>query len=160
MRRTLSAFISNIQGLAFIPTPLRVLFLRKYGVVCGHGARVYEHVHFSSNRVEIGRESFVNVGCYFDASEKIIIGNKVSLAPLVRIITTNHEIGPPENRAGISLAQTVHIGDGCWIGAGASVLPGVTVGAGCVIAAGAVITRDCQPNGLYAGVPGRRLRDL
>jgi maltose O-acetyltransferase len=40
------------------------------------------------------------------------------------------------------------------------VLDGVTIGAGCVIAAGAVVTRDCEPDGLYAGVPAVRKRDL
>jgi hypothetical protein len=39
-------------------------------------------------------------------------------------------------------------------------LPGVVIGPGCVIAAGAVVVSDCKPNGLYAGVPARRLRDL
>jgi maltose O-acetyltransferase len=29
-----------------------------------------------------------------------------------------------------------------------------------VIAAGAVVTEDCAPDGLYAGVPARRIRDL
>jgi maltose O-acetyltransferase len=36
----------------------------------------------------------------------------------------------------------------------------VTVGDGCVIAAGAVVAKDCEPNGLYVGVPARRARDL
>jgi maltose O-acetyltransferase len=40
------------------------------------------------------------------------------------------------------------------------VLPGVTIGAGCAVAAGAVVTADCEPDGLYAGVPARRVRDL
>jgi acetyltransferase-like isoleucine patch superfamily enzyme len=30
----------------------------------------------------------------------------------------------------------------------------------CVVAAGAVVTGDCEPDGLYAGVPARRVRDL
>lgn len=33
-------------------------------------------------------------------------------------------------------------------------------GPGCVIAAGAVVTRDAEPDGLYAGVPARRIRSL
>ena len=37
---------------------------------------------------------------------------------------------------------------------------GVTVGDGCVLAAGAVVTGDCEPDGLYAGVPARRVKDL
>jgi maltose O-acetyltransferase len=39
-------------------------------------------------------------------------------------------------------------------------LPGVTVGDGCVIAAGSVVTGDCEPHGVYAGVPAKRVRDL
>jgi acetyltransferase-like isoleucine patch superfamily enzyme len=33
------------------------------------------------------------------------------------------------------------------------ILPGVTIGAGCVIAAGSVITKDTDPDTIYAGVP-------
>ncbi len=29
-----------------------------------------------------------------------------------------------------------------------------------LVAAGAVVTRDCEPNGLYVGVPARRVRNL
>jgi maltose O-acetyltransferase len=36
----------------------------------------------------------------------------------------------------------------------------VHLGDGVVVAAGAVVTEDCLPDGLYAGVPARRVRDL
>jgi maltose O-acetyltransferase len=52
----------------------------------------------------------------------------------------------------------VRIGDRCWIGARATILPGVSIGDGTVVAAGAVVTKDCEPDALYAGVPARRLR--
>nr|WP_246078761.1 DapH/DapD/GlmU-related protein [Modestobacter excelsi] len=58
------------------------------------------------------------------------------------------------------MSRAVIIGRGSWIGAAATVLPGVTVAPGCVIAAGAVVTRDTQPDGLYVGVPARRIRSL
>jgi maltose O-acetyltransferase len=54
----------------------------------------------------------------------------------------------------------VTIEDGCWIGANATVLPGVRIAGGTVIAAGAVVTRDCEPNSLYAGVPATRIKAL
>jgi maltose O-acetyltransferase len=28
------------------------------------------------------------------------------------------------------------------------------------VAAGAVVTRDCEPDGLYAGVPAKRVKEL
>jgi maltose O-acetyltransferase len=42
----------------------------------------------------------------------------------------------------------------------AVIQPGVTVGRGCVVATAAAETKDCKPNGLYAGVPAGRVREL
>ena len=47
-----------------------------------------------------------------------------------------------------------------WICAGAAILPGVQIASGCVIAAGAVVTHSTAPNGLYAGIPAIRKKDL
>lgn len=52
------------------------------------------------------------------------------------------------------------IKDGCWVGANVTIIPGVTIGEGCIIAAGAVVTKNCEPDGLYAGVPAKRIKDL
>jgi len=45
-----------------------------------------------------------------------------------------------------------------WIGDSATVFGGVTVGHGCVIGAKSLITKDCEPYGIYAGTPGRLIR--
>lgn len=82
------------------------------------------------------------------------------MGPRSMIITAKHSIGGPEMRAGGGRPEPVVIGDGTWIGAGAIILPGLNVGAGCIIASSAVVTKDCEPNGLYAGVPARRIRDV
>jgi len=71
-----------------------------------------------------------------------------------------HEVGPADQRAGKRVDRPIRIGDGTWIATRAVVLAGVTIGRGCVIAAGAVVTRDCEPHGLYAGAPAARRRDL
>ena len=57
-------------------------------------------------------------------------------------------------------AKAVHIGKGCWFGAGVTVCPGVTIGDNCVIGAGSVVTRDIPPNSLAVGVPCRVIREL
>lgn len=56
------------------------------------------------------------------------------------------------------VAGQVSIGDSCWLGARATILPGVTIGEGTIIGAGAVVTEDCKPGAVYAGVPARRIR--
>ncbi|PRY18442.1 acyltransferase [Kineococcus rhizosphaerae] len=110
--------------------------------------------------VVLGEGCFVNHDCYFDTAASITLGRAVALGDHVRIITSRHEIGSAERRAGPRSPQPVVIEDGCWLGSGVTVLPGVTIGAGCVVGAGAVVVGDCAPHGLYAGVPARRLRDL
>lgn len=52
------------------------------------------------------------------------------------------------------------IGRGCWIGANVTIMPGVTIGDGCVIGAGSLVTNDCEPNGVYVGIPARRKKEL
>jgi acetyltransferase-like isoleucine patch superfamily enzyme len=109
--------------------------------------------------VTIGEGSFLNRDVFVDGVG-VRLGRNVYVGPRAMIVTAKHSIGGRALRAAPGAPEEVQVGDGCWIGAGAIILPGVTVGAGCVIAAGAVVTRDCEPDGLYAGVPARRLRDL
>jgi maltose O-acetyltransferase len=56
--------------------------------------------------------------------------------------------------------KPVTVGDGCWLGACCIILPGVAIASGCIIAAGAVVSKSTEENGLYAGVPARRIRSL
>ncbi|MGA6128271.1 MULTISPECIES: DapH/DapD/GlmU-related protein [unclassified Microbacterium] len=110
--------------------------------------------------LHIGERSFVNVNCFFDLAAPIHIGSRCDLGPEVALITSTHQIGPAYRRAGANESHAIHIGDGSWLGARVTVLPGVTIGSSCVIAAGAVVTTDCEPGYLYAGIPARRVREL
>lgn len=115
---------------------------------------------FTGPAVTLGKGSYVNRDCLFDASAPIVIGEGVEIGMGVLLATSTHHLGPAEHRAGALYSQPVTIGDGAWIGARAVILPGVTIGAGVVIAAGAVVVRDCEPGHVYAGVPARAVRDL
>ena len=97
----------------------------------------------------------INSEVMLQAFENITIGKNSTLAYRVMINTSANpnaeynELGkiyPP-------IYKEVHIGDNCWIGAGAIILPGVTIGNGSVIAAGAVVNKDVPDNVMVAGVP-------
>jgi acetyltransferase-like isoleucine patch superfamily enzyme len=75
-------------------------------------------------------------------------------------VTSTHEPGDHFNRRGAYTTEPVTIGAGCWIGSRALILPGVNIADGCTIGAGSVVTRDCEADGFYAGVPARRVKDL
>lgn len=115
---------------------------------------------FGGTDVSIGRQSFVNRGCFFDAAGGITIGDDVAVGMRTMFITGSHEIGGPGRRAGRDVASRICVGDGVWIGAAVILLPGVSIGSGCVLASGSVVTSNCEADGVYAGSPARRLRDL
>lgn len=129
-----------------------------------NGYNVYSHV-FVDNKdlVHIGKGSFLNhnTGLYVGSGKAhITIGENVFIANDCVITTCSHEIGTSDKRAGTCTYNPVIIEDGVWIGANSTILPGVTIGKGTIIAAGAVVTRDCLPNCLYAGVPAKKIREL
>ena len=112
-------------------------------------------------QIEIGDRSWIHHGVFIDGEgAKVTLGADVGVGPEVMLLTSSPELGPAGRRGGPSERAPIVVGDGCWLGARSIVLPGVTIGPGCVIAAGAVVVADCEPNGLYTGIPARRTREL
>lgn len=143
-----------------VPNRLRPRLLRRLGLSVSTNVMIGADVTFAPPRdVAMGAGTFINREVFIDGVG-VSLGRNVYLGPRVMLITAAHPIGSPGLRAAPGAPRPVQIGDGSWLGAGAIILPGVTVGAGCVIAAGAVVTKDCEPNGLYAGVPARRVKEL
>ena len=58
---------------------------------------------------------------------------------------------------GTHICGTVHIGYGCWIGAGAVVINNVSICDETVIGAGAVVIHDVEKNGTYIGIPAKKI---
>lgn len=153
------AVVNVFIGSSLIPRHLRRELYRALGFNI-RGASLSPHLIFKTNRVDIGDHVYINERCVFENVERVIIGDHVHVGPEVLFGTSSHEIGNAIVRAGQSFVAPVVVSAGCWIGGRAVLLPGVTVGEGCVVGAGAVVTGNCLPNGLYAGVPARRIRDL
>ena len=160
MSRFFFSAFNGLQSSSLVPTGLRMVLLRLSGMVCQPGAAVYEHTFFGSGKVRLGADCFISVNCLFDGSDWIEVGPATHLAPGVQLLTSTHEIGPRDRRAASLTCAPVSVGAGCWLGASVLVMPGVHVADGCIIAAGAVVTQSTEPDGLYAGVPAKRIRDL
>jgi maltose O-acetyltransferase len=145
---------------SFVGSGLRLRILRALGyqieaMWMGHGVTIVWR------NLAIGRESHIGNECYFDGGDRITIEERVWIGPRCVFVTGNHDPADPHNRGGGRIdVEPVRVEAGSWLGAGVLVLPGVTIGHGCVIAAGAVVTKSTRPDGLYAGIPARRVRDL
>jgi maltose O-acetyltransferase len=144
-----------------LPASIRVQLMRLAGLTVGEATVVKSRCTFAGPApVSIGSGCYIGFCVTFDASGAIEIADHVNIAQGVSVVTATHEIGNSEQRASTPVRKPVRIGAGCWLGAAVTVLPGVTIGDGCVIAAGSVVTADCAPDGLYGGIPARRIRDL
>lgn len=152
-------FVNAAVNLPLLPRPARLKILRAAGVTVTDAA-IEPRLWISSPKIALGAGSFINADAHLDANGGITIGSNVRIGPRATIRTSDHAIGPAEQRCGTYEARPVVIGDGCWLATNVTVLPGVTIAPGCVIAAGSVVTRDTEPNGLYVGSPARRIRDL
>lgn len=143
------------------PYRLRRIQYRKCGMHLSESAYIFNGCKFSSANFEIGDNSYMNKDCtVYNEHSYVCIGSNCAIALEVMFCTADHEIGNERLRAGNPMHRGIIVEDGCWIGARAIILSGVTVRRGCIIAAGAVVTKNCEENGLYAGVPAKRIRDL
>ncbi|MFN8076575.1 MAG: DapH/DapD/GlmU-related protein [Kineosporiaceae bacterium] len=101
----------------------------------------------------IGAGTFVNVGCYFEATAPIVIGADCQFGPEVMFVTSHHPSDEQGRVSRVPQPRGIVVGDRCWFGARVTVLPGVRIGDDVVVAAGAVVTRDLAGPGRYGGVP-------
>jgi maltose O-acetyltransferase len=145
---------------AFVPHRLRGRLLRLLGMRV-KGAYVAAGSWFGGVDIEMGPGSGCNIGCVFDNLGPIRLGRNVYVGHQVLFLTSHHDITGGDGKvAGKERGLGITVGDGSWIGARATIMPGVTIGERCIVGAGAVVTRDCAPGGVYAGVPARRIKEI
>lgn len=149
----------NASMFAFLGCAFRRHLLRAIGLPLLADTKISRGTRLGGTHITMGEGFGANEEAWID--DHVTFGRNVRLGPRVTIITQTHPIGTEEQRrGGADVLKPVTIGDGAWLQTNSTILPGAHVAAGCVICAGAVVTRATRPNGMYAGVPARRIRDL
>lgn len=113
------------------------------------------HSEFGKN-LTLGRNVFINLGCRFQDTGGITIGDGTLIGHGSTLTTLNHHIDP--DRRADMVPAPIHIGRKVWLGASVTVVPGVTIGDGAIVGAGAVVTHDVPANTIVAGVPAKPIR--
>jgi len=115
----------------------------KYGMKVGKNIRITGNVTF-------GTEPYL-----------IELGNDITITQNVVFHTHDGGVWVFRNEyPGINVFRRIKVGNNVFIGANSSIMPGVTIGDNIVIAAGSVVTKDCESDSVYGGVPARKLKTL
>lgn len=149
--------VSEINTGYRTPDELRALLTRLTGKTVDESVAVFPpfYSEFGKN-LTLGKDIFINIGCRFQDTGGITIGDGSLIGHGSTLTTLNHSIDP-DRRADMIPAPVV-IGRKVWLGAAVTVVPGVTIGDGAIVGAGAVVTKDVPANAIVAGVPAKLIR--
>lgn len=158
-RVLIRSFINSVVAGQIMPRTWRNMFLRLWGMDLGK-VEINPRCTFSNANIEMQDGVIIQWGVFFESAGRITLGRNVGISIESHLFTSSHKVGPPEQRYGEDVVMPLTIGDGTWVGARTVVMPGVTIGEGCIIGSNSVVTKDCEPNGFYAGAPARLIRKL
>ena len=125
-----------------------IAYLQKKGASIGDNVYFVNPLH---TNFDIGRAAFISIG------DDCVICDRVSL------IAHDYSWTIPMKayeRIFPTGGGTIQIGNNCFIGENATILRNVHIGNNVIIGAGAVVTKDCQSDSVYAGVPAKRICSL
>ena len=83
--------INSIQASTFIPASIRRRILVFSGANINSSALIAENVHIGSNNLNMGKETFINVGSFIDGCSKVTLEDYVRCGPYVKILTGTHK---------------------------------------------------------------------
>jgi acetyltransferase-like isoleucine patch superfamily enzyme len=123
------------------------------------------------SKISIGDNVVIRPGsCLFadtiEGGGEIVIEEKVLIGSAVHFYTNNHafnDVTKPifdQGHFESSLNNSIILRRGCWIGAGVIILPGVEIGENAVVGAGTVVTKSVPPRVVFAGNPGKIIKNI
>jgi maltose O-acetyltransferase len=144
---------------------LRARLLNGAGFNIGEGTVIRGRPHINGGHelygnLVVGRHCLIEVGCTLDLEERLTLGDRVTVGHEAMLLTSSHEIGPKEHRAGDMVRAPVTVGDGAWLGPRCVILPGITIGAGAIVTPGSLVNKDVPPNTRVAGIPAKQVEEL
>jgi len=110
--------------------------------------------------ITIGSNVSIQENCFLSGYGGIRIGNDVSIGNGTKIVSSDHFYESGIIRNNPLIAKPVVIEDNVWIGMNVCILAGSTIHERVVVAAGAVVKGEIGPNGVYGGIPARRIKDI
>ena len=109
--------------------------------------------------IKIGRNVEIGYMVFLDNRRPMLITieDNVTITSMCNILT--HDLSM-RYISGTEIIGVVRICQGAFIGVNSTIMPGVTIGENCIIGCGSVVTKDTEPNYIYAGVPAKKIKRI
>src|SRR3954452_7041990 len=136
------------------PEEVRDLLARLTGRPVDESVAIFPpfYSEFGKN-LTLGKNVFINIGCRFQDTGGITIGDGSLLGHGTTLTTLNHAVDP--DRRADMVPAPIHIARAVGLGAALTVVPGVATGDGAIVGAGAVVPKDVPASASVAGVPAK-----
>lgn len=148
-----------VAGSPYLPRVLRRLVLVLAGAHVESSPGALFSLTGDPKNLTMGVGVFCNRNVTVEAVAPVRIGSHTAIGMQVLVMTSHHEMAE-DGWSAVATGRPVEIGERVWIGGRATILPGAVIEDDVVVAAGAVVRGRLTSNGVYAGVPARRIRDL
>jgi len=139
------------------PSGLKRRLLRLFGARIGDGVVVKPRVHVKYPwNLSVGDHSWIGEGVWIDSLGSVSIGANCCLSQGVMVETGNHDWSKPTFDL---IVKDVVIDDGAWAAVKSLLLPGSRLASHAILGAGSVLSGGTEPNGVYVGVPARKVKE-
>jgi len=135
----------------------RTMWYRHFtGIKMGPESQIWLGCQFvgdTVDQIEIGHHTVLASNVIINASAPVKIGDYVTVAHGVQILTADHDYQDPFFQP---RKAPVVIESHAWIATSAIILKGVTIGNGAVVGAGSVVSQSIKSLAMVAGNPPRQ----
>ena len=141
----------------------RYCIIKSKSKKCGDNIYVGKNVTIKKiGSLELGSNISIHNNCYIDASGEIEIKDDVSIAHSSTIMSSSHtwqDKAIPIKYNPTTYSKVV-IGPNVWAGCGVRILSGVNIQKNIILGAGSICNASLLEEGVYAGVPAKKIKDI
>lgn len=131
---------------------------KKSNLIIRKGTMIKENCILIGN-IEIGTDCNILNNTTIDGSGNVIIGNNSHIGRENDIYSHNHDISNKNTLVNKSeeIFYTTKIGNNVMLFSKVGIMAGIRIDDNVVIAYGSVVTKNCEINNIYAGIPAKKI---
>ncbi|MBS6375007.1 MAG: hypothetical protein KH431_10425 [Erysipelotrichaceae bacterium] len=151
------AFLEKGSANASLVFRVYYVNVRKKNFISKLIAFHYKNILIKRYNIYIHAQATIDIGLRFGHANGVIIGRGVNIGKNC-MIYQQVTIGTKQYEENISLDSYPTLENNCILYAGCKVIGPIHLEQGTIVGANAVLLQDTQKNGIYGGIPARKLR--